>query len=132
MKELYGEECLEYYSDHPCDSEVSNNTILVKYTKYIGGYPTNDNLILRFNKKGELYMISAENYGLCESVAEKYPAKQLQNAEAVLRKHLDSVAESYQDASLMMTTQGKCYLEVRANCGTEENIRMYTFYINVD
>lgn len=133
VKEVYGEECLKYYSSHPCESQLGDDGVIaISYIKYVGGYPTNDRVVLHFNQKGELCGLSAECYGFFETVAEKYPVQQFKNAETVLNKHLDSVAVSHQDARLLMSTQGKCYLEVRANCGTEEKVSMRTFYINVD
>ena len=133
LKEVYGDECLKYYSSHPCESTLKDDGVIaISYIKYVGGYPTNDRVVLHFNLQGELCSLSAECYGFFESVAEKYPVQQFKNAETVLNKHLDSVAVSHQDARLLMSTQGKCYLEVRANCGTEEKVSMRTFYINVD
>ena len=132
VKELYGEACLVYYSDHPCETSVENGDITVTYVKYIGGYETNDKISLLFNTNGELIAIFADFSGCFATSSAKYSSKQLKNAESVLFKHVDSVAKSRQDTRLVMNTQGKCYLEVRANCGTEDKISMRTFYINVE
>lgn len=132
IKELYGEGCLEYYSDHPCETSVANGEISVSYIKYVGGYETNDKMYFLFNTKGELIALFAKQSGVFATVSAKYSSKQLKNAETMLFKHVDSVSKSRQDTRLVMNTQGKCYLEVRANCGTEDKISMRTFYINVE
>ncbi|MBQ7355755.1 MAG: hypothetical protein IJW62_09605 [Clostridia bacterium] len=136
LAELFGNDCIEYYTVSPNVSELVDdryNVFIVTYTKYIEGYPTNDQIQLRYNKQGELLSVNAKTYGLMKSVIDRYGVTQLQSAEKFLTDYIDTIPYHDKDSvNLLINSDGKCYLEIYASCKVGDNYRANSFYVNLD
>ena len=136
LADIYGNECLEYYADSPAVSNSvteRNNTLVIKFIKSVGGYPTNDEIEFCFNKRGELISVNANQHGLAKPFVNQYSVAQLQAAENELNKYFNSQVYSVaSDTILLINSDGECYLEIFATYQVDSSSHTRAFYINVE
>lgn len=135
VMEKYGSQFFEEYPHYVITHSQNNRrfTLAVVYQKYICGYPTTDEVIVKYNMNGELVALNAMTKGIFEDVESSITAEKIANAESTLLNAI-SVSWSIYYKELTLDVDGKCYLRAYAkrdnpNLFGEEVVE---FYINID
>ncbi len=136
LKELYGEKKLNEYTFEAVDifEDSIERGYWVLYVKYVHGVKTEDEILVKYNMKGELTSINAMQMGYFDQAEKDLKKADIEAAEKALR---DSIHESYETnevATITMDTSGEYYLWIFASrvsptTGKEEGAK---FYINIE
>lgn len=133
---LYGDAVAARYT-HVRTTDPDGGFIYVYYARCIQGYKTDDTIQIKLDRSGNVKTINASLLGVFEPIADEITAKKIQNAQTALQTAIpDSWTFEDDTKTLVIASDGKCYLEVMSLCesANEDNpeTSMEKFYINID
>lgn len=133
--EKYGSQFFAEYPHYAIAHSQDNRrfTLAVVYQKYICGYPTTDEVIVKYNMNGELVALNAMKKGIFDDVESSITADKIANAETALLSAISS-EWSINYKELALDVDGNCYLMVYAsrdnpNFPFQDLVELY---INID
>ncbi len=132
--DLYGEKMLSEYELKSVTEQIdeSNSLLCVTYTRYLHGYPTEDELRVKFNRKGELVFLNADYMGYYQHLNKQISKKQIEYAENLLRETISSSWTVEEDVLLVIDANGTCYVRLLASCKDSHGFVIgQDFFINV-
>jgi hypothetical protein len=130
---LYGEEMLSQYTLKEEPYTDGSSLLHVTYLKYLHGYPTEDEIRLKFNKKGELVYLQAECLGYYQHLDEEISKEQIEYADHLLRETLPSSYTLHDTSLLVVDANGKCYIKLFAvHEGVNGSVAGDEYFINVN
>ncbi len=131
LTELYGKDVLDEYTLG--ETQRIQSYWRVTYTRYLFGYPTEDEIRVHFNLKGELIFLKATYMGNYQHLEDEISKEHVEYAEELLRSSISSSWTVADYHRLVLDADGNCYVKLlaaRKTCvvtgsGAE-------FYINVN
>ena len=129
---LYGDDIFNEYDD--VSVFFSENSIqkgyAVVYTKNVYGIPTNDNLQIFLNMKGEVISVNAKNIGIYDDAEESLSKEQIYSAISTLSS---SLGKDYNvlTTTLIVDSLGDYYIYAQATVQKGSERIPVEFYINV-
>ena len=124
---LYGDKILEYYEEPiSVESLSGEKDIYILYQKNVYGYSTTENILIKFNRNGDLLSINALKKGTMERVEQDITKEQVDSAFQVLKDQYTEAKISM--PQILLASDGNYYLSAYV---VIENIPMYV-YINIE
>ena len=127
LASLYGDKALEYYEEPiSVASSAGEKDIYIMYQKSAYGYSTAENILIGFNRKGELLSINALKKGTMERVEQDITKEQVDSAFQVLKDQYTEAKISM--PQILLASDGNYYLSAYV---VIENIPMFV-YIHIE
>lgn len=127
---MYGNETASVYR---LDSTIETQSLYrFIFTRYLYGYPTNDQIIIFINKNGELYGINAETLNVYDDVVKVIGEKDIKNAinniKIIYPENKYTVLEDKYKISI--DVKGEFYLYTQIT-DMVEGVKPATFYMEI-
>lgn len=122
---LYGENVFKKYTNFVIYQ--SNTNTSVHYKRYVHGYETDDDILIKFNKHGELYSLNANRMGTFEYAEETISKADIEKAVKVLTDTLGEKWTTF-EPHLTIDSTGTYFVVMGASNGDY----VEQFYININ
>ena len=112
LVELYGENALEYYTFEMFMSSDTEDTKTrsVLYVKKVFGYSSEDDVLIKFNRKGELISVNAKKRRTMEHAENDITQTQIEQAVAIMKKEYPKWNMTI--PQLLIDAEGDYYLNI--------------------
>ena len=134
LVEVYGKETADEYSLSPSMIETPSdeNLCAILFSKYIGKYRLEDDILIYLNSYGELDCINAKNKGNFDHLLEKITETQIQDAENKVREIFADKNATFTVHGVEVGEDGIPYLCMSVGIPDENGKVQYRFYyINI-
>ena len=137
IAELYGENSTSKYAYEETfeNNSQSSKGFSVLYQRYLYGYKTDETILIKFNRSGDLISINAERIDTFNGADALFSKKDVQSAQNALLGTLHDSWTSISEPELTVGSDGNYYLSVfTARESSSDNTEPSTniFYININ